>query len=107
VPDLKWRVSVRVADLGRVLDARQPAGVDELLQEDPTKDAVDLLTEARAEDDGDAVVRGLDVDGLVLAIVDLHQLARLLALAVRWCRQRRLGRKRLEEGRRERERLEV
>lgn len=52
-------------------------GIDKLLQEDLAKDSIRLLAEDCAEDDGDTVVTGLDIDGLFLAIVDGSDLATL------------------------------
>lgn len=67
-------------DLGRILN-RPPPRIHELLQEDLAEDAVRLLAEDGGEDDGDAVVRGLDVDGLFLPIMDrAHHPALLDAL---------------------------
>ena len=63
-------------DLGGVLDGAA-AGVDELLDEDLAEDAVGLFAEYGAEYDGDAVVARLDVDGLLVAVVDGHDLATL------------------------------
>ena len=63
--------------LGRVLDG-SPPGVDELLEEHLPEDAIRLFAEDGGEDDGDAVVARLDVDGLLLAVVDSSDLAALL-----------------------------
>lgn len=62
--------------LGCVLDC--PAScVDEFLQEDFAVYAVCLLFEDCAEDDGHAVVRSLDVDSLLVAVVDSSHTAAL------------------------------
>lgn len=42
------------------------------LQEDLSKDAVRLFPEDSREDDCDPVVRGLNIDSLLIAIVDGH-----------------------------------
>jgi hypothetical protein len=52
-------------------------GVDEFLKENLAKDAVRLLAEDCAEDDGDTVVTGFNVDGLLFAVVDGSDLATL------------------------------
>lgn len=56
-------------DLRRVLDGAA-AGVDEFLEEHFAEDAVGFVAEKRAEDYGDAVVGGLDVDCFGVAVVD-------------------------------------
>ena len=56
-------------NLGCVLDGAAPR-VHELLQEHLAEDAVGLLAEDGAEDYGDPVVRGFDVDGFLFAVVD-------------------------------------
>ena len=61
------------------------------LQEDLAVDAIRLILEDRREDDGDAVVAGLDVDGLLFAVVDGHDLA-TLAHALRRLLRHVLGR---------------
>jgi hypothetical protein len=63
-------------NLRGVLDG-STTSVDKFLQEDLAKDAVCLLAEDCAEDDGDTVVTGLDVDGLLVAVVDGSDLATL------------------------------
>ena len=44
------------------------------LQEDFSKDAVCLLPEHCGEDDGNSVVRGLDIDSFLVAIMNGHQI---------------------------------
>lgn len=63
-------------DLRGILDGA-PSRIDELLDEDLAEHAVRLLAEDGAEDDGDAVVAGLDVDGLLVAVVDGHNIPAL------------------------------
>jgi hypothetical protein len=63
-------------NLGSVLNG-SATGIDELLQEDLAKDTIRLLAEDCAEDDGDTVVTGLDVDGLFLTVVNGSDLATL------------------------------
>ncbi|EFW99897.1 hypothetical protein CMQ_215 [Grosmannia clavigera kw1407] len=77
-----------------VLDGAPP-GIDKLLDKDLSVDAVGLLAEDGAEDNGDAVVARLDVDGLLLAVVDGHDLT-TLADALRRLFGRVLGRLFLE-----------
>lgn len=62
--------------LGSVLDS-SPTGVDEFLDKDLAKDTIGFLAEDGAEDNRDTVVTGLDVDSLLLAVVDSHNLAAL------------------------------
>jgi hypothetical protein len=52
-----------------VLD-RSASCVDEFLKEDLAVHAVRLFSEDSAEDDCDTIVRGLDVNGLLVAVVD-------------------------------------
>lgn len=66
--ELQWRV-VAEQDLRGILDGSPPC-IDKLLQEDLAKDAICLLPEDGAEDDGDTVVAGLDEDGLLLTVMD-------------------------------------
>ena len=73
--ELQGRV-VAEQNLGRILNSPLP-GVDELLDEDLAKYSVRLLPKDGAEYDGHAVETGLDVDSLLLAIVDSHDLASL------------------------------
>jgi hypothetical protein len=47
----------------------------ENLQEDLSKDAVCLLPEHCGEDDSNSVVRSLDIDSLLVAIMDGHQIS--------------------------------
>lgn len=75
--DLERRFAIRVQDLRCALDRRLSSRVDKLLrtlsgiagalthlQEHAAKDAIRLLVEDGAEDDGDAIRAGRDVDGL-------------------------------------------
>lgn len=62
--------------LGGVLD-RSASCVDELLQEDFAVHAVCLFPEDSAEDDRDTIVRSLDVDSLLVAVVDSPHTAAL------------------------------
>lgn len=72
---LKRRV-VAEEDLRRILD-RATAGINKLLDKDLAIHSVRLLAEDGAEDDGHTIETGLDVDGLLLAVVDGHDLASL------------------------------
>lgn len=76
VLQLQGRV-VPEQDLGSVLDG-SPASIDKLLDKDLSKDPVRLLSEDGAEDDRHAVVAGLDVNGLLFAVMDRHDLTTLL-----------------------------
>lgn len=73
--ELERRV-VAEEHLGSVLDCAT-SGVNEFLQENFAVHAVCLLFKDCAEDDGHAVVRGLDVDSLLVAVVDSSHTATL------------------------------
>ena len=45
------------------------------LQEDLPEDSIGLFPEHRREDDGNTIGRGLDVDNLLVAVVERHELA--------------------------------
>lgn len=90
VPDLQRGLPVCEQDLGRVLDLRQPARIHEFLkrcvsawesheiskqmylEENFSKDTVGLFSKDCGEDDGDPVVRGLNIDGFLITIMDGH-----------------------------------
>lgn len=74
VPQLERGFADRVEDLGGGLTTGPAAGVDKLLQKDLAEDAVGLFLKDGGEDDGDAVGRGQEVDGLFGAVVDAHDL---------------------------------
>lgn len=78
-------------DLRGVLDS-SPSCVDELLDKDLAEHSVGLFPEDSAEDDGNSVVAGLDINGLLLSVVNgldratlSHSLRSLLG-----CKLRRL-----------------
>lgn len=65
--------------LGSVLQGQDATtGVDKLLQEHLAENAIGLFAEDGAEDDGDAIGSGLDINGLLFAVVDGHDLASFL-----------------------------
>ena len=90
VPDFQRGLPVCEQDLGRVLDLRQPARVHKFLnrcvrtwesheiskqgylEENFSKDTVGLFPKDCGEDDGDPVVRGLNIDGFLITIMDGH-----------------------------------
>lgn len=47
-----------------------PPGIDELLQENFAKDSVCFFAEHGGKDDGNPIVAGLDIDGLLVSIMD-------------------------------------
>jgi len=75
VSDFEWRLPVGEENLGRVLDLRQPTRIHEFLEKDFSKDAVCLFPEDCGEYDSDPVVGGLDIDGLLITIMDGHQIS--------------------------------
>jgi hypothetical protein len=93
VSDFEWRLPVGEENLGRVLDLRQPTRIHEFLHDligtrtsyercnqaylkkDFSKDAVCLFSEDCGEYDSDPVVGGLDIDGLLITIMDGHQIS--------------------------------
>ena len=77
-------------NLRRVLNSASP-GIDELLNEHLAIHPICFFPEDGAEYDGHAVVAGLDVDGLLLAVVDRLDLA-ALADTLRCFLRRELGR---------------
>lgn len=60
-------------DLGSVLDS-STASINKLLQEDLSKDAIGFFAEDSAENDGDTVVAGLDIDSLLFTVVNCSDL---------------------------------
>jgi len=52
--------------------ARHERLVKGYLEEDFPKDTVCLFPEDRREDDSDPVMRGLDIDGFLITIMDCH-----------------------------------
>lgn len=60
--------------LRRILDSSSPC-VDEFLDEDLAEYPVGFLAEDGAEDDGHSVVARLDVDGLLVAVVNGHDVS--------------------------------
>lgn len=75
MPDLARRFAIAVKDLRGRLDRWQPSCVVELLQEHFAEYSIRLFAEDGAEDDGNSVVRGDDIDGLFLSAkaLDLAQ----------------------------------
>lgn len=76
-------------DLWRILDG-SPSGIHELLDEHLPEHAVCFLSEDGAEYDSDSVVARLDVNGLLLAVMDRHDLT-ALSNALRGLLGRELG----------------
>jgi len=75
VSDFERRVPVCEENLGRILDLRQSARVHKFLEENFSKNAVCLFPEDSGEYDGDTVVSGSDIDSLLIAIMNGHQIS--------------------------------
>lgn len=91
VADLEGWVSVRVQDLGSVLDRGLTPGIDEFLQnpirsgpvqdissltylqEHLAKDSISLFLEHSREDNSDTIRSCLDIDRFLVSVVDGHQ----------------------------------
>lgn len=73
IPDLQRRLLLRVQHLGGVLDGSS-SSINEFLQEDLSEDSVGFVLENGGEDDGHSVVAWSHVDGLLVSVVDGHDL---------------------------------
>jgi hypothetical protein len=90
LPDLQRRIPVCEENLRCILYLWQPTGIYEFLnepfstwvkareanqgylEEDLSKDAVCFFPEDCGEDNGDTVVRSLDIDSLLITVMDSH-----------------------------------
>lgn len=70
---LQWRV-IPEEHLRRILDC-SPSRIYEFLQENLSKDPVRFIREDCAKDDRNAIVRGFDVDSLLVPVVNCPYLA--------------------------------
>lgn len=73
VPDLQRRLLLRVQHLGGVLDGSS-SSIHKFLQEDLSEDSIGLVLEDGGENDGDSVVAWSHVNGLLVSVVDCHDL---------------------------------
>lgn len=84
VPDLQRRLLLRVEHLRGVLDGSS-SSINKLLQKHLSENSIGLVLEDGREDDGHSVVRRSHVDGLLVSVVNSHDLVVGLLGSVQVC----------------------